>query len=321
MTPLRRASSSLVLACALLALQACSDRSESADPTRADSPFPVLQTIGSAGNLPGQFQYPRALAADPRARLLYVIDKMTGRVQSFNADTGRLAAWWLMPKSDRGKPTGCSVAPDGSLYVADTHENRIMVFAPDGRLIRSFGSYGLGPGQFTYPTDVAFGPDDTYYISEFGGNDRIQVFDAAGNFLFSFGSFGPETGQFNRPQSMEFTPDGRELWIADACNHRIVITDPQGNWITTFGRAGTGPGELSYPYSLILLPDGSALITEFGNNRIQRLARDGTSLGIIGRTGSAPGELRCPWGLAALDDRAFVIDAGNNRIEAFALPK
>lgn len=316
---LRFSARAPLLGALLLPLLSACDQSS---PSDGSAPLRVLQTIGSTGNLPGQFQYPRALASDAATNSLFTIDKFTGRVQRFEADSGRLMNWWTMPKSDLGKPTGISIHPsDGVVYVADTHEHRIALFTPDGQLISTFGSMGTEPGQMIYPTDVAFGPEGRIYVSEFGGNDRIQVFDPAGNTLFSFGTFGPETGQFNRPQSIEFNADLNELWIADACNHRIVITDPHGRWIAAIGTPGTGPGQLSYPYAIVLQPDGSVLVSEFGNNRVQHLARDGTPLGLYGRMGTKPGEMRCPWGMAALGDRVYLVQSGNDRIEAFSRPR
>ena len=48
-----------------------------------------------------------------------------------------------------------SVDADGSIYVADTHYHRVLVFSPEGQLQASFGSLGEEPGSFIYPTDVA----------------------------------------------------------------------------------------------------------------------------------------------------------------------
>lgn len=292
---------------ALLTINGCT-------PDDPDNPPPLNAQLvfGRAGTALGQFAYPRAIDVDPQRERLYVIDKQA-RVQRFSFD-GKPQAQWQMPDSENGKPTGVSVAPDGRIFVADTHYFRVIVYDPDGHELLRFGEFGRGPGQFIYVTDVAFGPDGHLYVSEYGGNDRVQVFDQTGRYLFEFATFG-EHGKLSRPQSLAFDAEGKRLYIADACNHRIVVVDAQGEWLGEFGSAGRGFGQLTYPYGLTLLRDGSILVAEFGNNRLQRFSAEGKPLGIYGSIGRAQGQLQYPWGVAATADRVFVLDSGNNRVQ------
>jgi DNA-binding beta-propeller fold protein YncE len=274
--------------------------------------------FGSTGSAPGQFAYPRCIAVDARNEFVYVIDK-TARVQRFGLD-GEAHLQWRMPAMEAGKPTGVSVAPDGRVFVADTHYYRIVAYTPDGREVLRFGSYGEGPGQFIYPTDIAFGPGGRLYVAEYGGHDRIQVFTAEGEYLFEFGSFGEGEGQFNRPQAITFSADLTELYIADACNHRIVVTDPEGRWLRHFGAPGTGEGQLHYPYGLAILGDGSLMVAEFGNNRLQRFSPEGESRRFFGRLGAEEGELRYPWAVDVAAETIFILDSGNNRVQTIRTP-
>ncbi|MHC4991433.1 MAG: SMP-30/gluconolactonase/LRE family protein [Planctomycetota bacterium] len=284
------------------------------DDALGPDPLRPTTTFGAPGLGTGQFNYPRGIAVDRDREYVFVVDK-TARVQRFGFD-GEPQAFWQMPEWELGKPTGLNVAPDGSVWVADTHYFRVIAYDADGRELRRFGSYGEEPGQFIYPTDVEFGRDGRVYVSEYGGNDRVQVFSSDGEFQFSFGTFGEGPGQFNRPQSMVFSDDGQELFIADACNHRIVVVDTEGRVLRYLAGVGRGPGELMYPYDLTLLPDGSLLVCEFGNNRIQRLsAKDGRSLDVGGGEGPGRGRLRYPWGIDTARGRVFVLDSGNNRVQ------
>ncbi len=276
------------------------------------APLKTRITFGSSGRSLGQFQYPRGIAVDPARRVLFVVDK-SARVQRWSLD-GEPQVQWQMPRWDKGKPTGLGVSPDGDVYVADTHEHRVIAFDADGQELMRFGRYGSGPGEFIYPTDVAFGPQGRVYVSEYGGNERISVFTGDGKHLFSFGGPGAEVGQYNRPQSMAFSADRRELFIADACNHRIVVVDPRGRPLRVIGAAGRGPGQFAYPYDVCVLDDGTLLVCEFGNNRIQRFSADGRCLGVYGQVGSGDGELQYPWGIDSEGETIFVLDSGNNRV-------
>lgn len=280
-------------------------------------PLPGSRVFGSGGIGLGQFDAPRAVALDPRRGEIFVVDK-TARVQRFSAE-GLAEFEWSMPESKVGKPTGISVDGDGRVWVADTHYHRVIAFDREGRELMRIGRYGQGPGEFVYPTDIAFGPQGRIYVSEYGGNDRIQVFAADGTYLFGFGRNGTELGEFSRPQSIEFSPDRSELFIADSCNHRIVVVDPEGGHVRSFGLPGTAAGEFMYPYGLAFAPDGSLFVVEFGASRLQWLSREGTPRGAWGGIGSDPGRLRTPWGVVVDSDTIRVLDSGNNRVQSARL--
>lgn len=277
----------------------------------------VVSVFGKTGRGPGEFLYPRAIARTPTGQFL-VIDK-TGRIQRFAAD-GRWLSVFTMPEIEAGKPTGMSVDADGSVYVADTHYHRILVFSPEGQLQASFGSLGEEPGSFIYPTDVAFGGDGRIYVSEYGGNDRISVFDEQFKLLYTFGQPGHEEGRLSRPSALCVDPARDILYVADACNHRVVRYDLDGRLLGSFGTVGTGAGELRYPYDLALMADGAIAVCEYGNNRIQVFDAAGKSVALYGQAGRAPGELAYPWAIAVDDrERAYVVDAGNNRVQIWQL--
>jgi DNA-binding beta-propeller fold protein YncE/ABC-type glycerol-3-phosphate transport system permease component len=304
----RRGAAGLVAITAAAIMLAGCDSRGGADP----QPLRPQRTFGAPGPSLGQFQYPRGIAADPARGLLYIVDK-SARVQRFGRD-GRAQLQWRMPESAHGKPTGLGVAPGGDVWVADTHYHRVIVYAPDGAERFRFGRYGSGPGEFIYPTHVAFGRDGRVYVSEYGGNERVQVFTPRGEHLSAFGGPGSGPGSYRRPQALAFSADGTELFIADACNHRVVVTDPEGVPRRVIGRPGRGPGELAYPYDVAVLDDGTLLVCEYGNNRIQHFAPDGRPLGCAGEPGDGPGQLRTPWGVVAVPDTVFVLDSGNNRV-------
>jgi DNA-binding beta-propeller fold protein YncE len=242
-----------------------------------------------------------------------------------------------LPEVTKGYPTGVSIGPDGNVYIADTHEHRVLIVsATDAPALRGeFGTYGHGPGEMVYPTDVAFLTDERgvivrMYVSEYGGNDRVNAFDASHTYLFSFGRPGnaadaePQEIVFARPQSVAVWRAKNELVVADAANHRLGRFTVDGALVRWLGKPGglpgTGPGEFSYPYGLAVLDDGTALVSEFGSSRVQRVDLEtGRGIAIVGGPGREAGRFVTPWGVAAIGEQVFVLDTGNHRVQSLPM--
>ncbi len=195
---------------------------------------------------------------------------------------------------------------------------------------------GLGDPATTKPSLTvglpAHSAIDRIYVSEYGGNDRISIFDANHSYLSSFGVEGsgndPTKIEFNRPQSLAFRTrsDGsKELIVVDACNHRLGRFTLDGaliGWISSPANQGRKPGQFNYPYGIVVLPDGTAMISEFGGARCQRIDLDtGRSLGCWGEPGREPGQVLAPWAVTTLNNTIYLLDSGNNRIVAFPQPR
>jgi hypothetical protein len=103
------------------------------------------------------------------------------------------------------EPNDVLVAPDGSIFVAESHNaqfldepgagaiGRISKFSPDGRLIRTFGSWGFGAGQFRGPHSLAMDTQGRLFVAD-RGNRRIQIFDQDGNHLDTWYQFSRISG-------------------------------------------------------------------------------------------------------------------------------
>lgn len=114
---------------------------------------------------------------------------------------------------------GVCVDAQDRIYVADSCNHRIQIFAADGKLIRTYGSAGSGLGQLSYPYDIAVDARGYQFVCEFG-NSRIQVFDANCQPVEIIGGPGSEPGQFNNPWAIALDARGN-LYVADALNHRL----------------------------------------------------------------------------------------------------
>jgi DNA-binding beta-propeller fold protein YncE len=314
----------------------------------------VESAIGESGSAPARFVSPRSIAVHPSGREVCVVDR-SGRIQRFAAPEGaassgapaaderirsggeaagtgwRLLNVWMLPIFEIGQPTGINYDRAGHLMVADTHYQRILVYAPEtGELLRSFGRAGAGPGEFTQVRDVVEDSSGALFAADFcGPEDRIQKFDAGGSFLRAFGRRGSGPGEFRRPQGLAVHaampgPDGapREaLLVADSCNHRVQRFSLDGEFLDAWGSCGEGLGEFKYPFA-IAIHRGDVLVVEWGNNRIQRFDARGRPLGSWGGPGRGLGELATPWDVAAgPDGRIFVVDFGNHRVQVLREPR
>jgi DNA-binding beta-propeller fold protein YncE len=114
---------------------------------------------------------------------------------------------------------GICVDAQDRLYVADSCNHRIQIFAADGKFLREFGQAGTKLGELSYPYDVAVDASGNIFVCEFG-NSRIQVFDANCQPVEIIGGAGSEPGQFNNPWAIALDPNGN-LYVADALNHRL----------------------------------------------------------------------------------------------------
>jgi DNA-binding beta-propeller fold protein YncE len=63
----------------------------------------------------------------------------------------------------------------GSVYVADTGNNRIQKFRNDGTFVAAWGARGGGAGQFLEPSAIAFDSKGNIYVTD-KGNHRVQIF-------------------------------------------------------------------------------------------------------------------------------------------------
>ncbi len=167
------------------------------------SPVPVRiyeadgTPAGSWGE--GVFTRPHGITVGPDDTV-YCVDDFGHCVHAFTAegrplftlgtpgrpsDTGATSIDYRTIKRGAGPfcyPTNLAVAPDGGLYIADGYGNaRVHHFAPDGRLIRSWGEPGAGPGQFHVPHGIAVDADGMVFVAD-RENSRLQLFAADGTF-------------------------------------------------------------------------------------------------------------------------------------------
>ena len=77
--------------------------------------------------------------------------------------------------------THTALSPNGDIYVSDGYGNaRVHKYSPDGRLILSWGTSGVGKGEFNLPHNVCCDEDGWVYVAD-RENHRVQIFDGKGS--------------------------------------------------------------------------------------------------------------------------------------------
>jgi sugar lactone lactonase YvrE len=215
---------------------------------------------------------PSGLTVDRNGRLL-VADTHFYRVLVYSRDGARLLQLGDGVQGTApgrfGYPTDVVLDRAGNFYVAEYGENdRIQVFAPDGKWLRQWGGHGFEPGEFLRPRALAMDERDRLYVAD-SCNHRVQVFDTHGKLLRVWGRRGSGPGEMGYPYDLTLGP-GDSVYVCEYGNHRVQKFSRDGRPLGTWGAPGRGPGQLNYPWALAIDRQGAISVIDSYNHRVQR---------------------------------------------------
>lgn len=333
----------LMIICAQTLAMACALSPSTT--TAAEKPKAVLQW-GRQGAQDGEFDFPIGIAIN-RADEVFVTDFKNARVQKFSSEGKFLSAFSVSPF-----PGGIALDRQGHLYIAhfgippskyekERERDKIAVFTDSGKLLREWGKFGEGDGEFNSPGGIAITPQDRVYVAD-QCNRRIQVFDTQGKFLMKWGRKGFESGEFGGdahpkaffagPTFLALDKDGN-VYTTEASFKvgRVQKFSSEGKHLLTWGDLTDTPGKfggyftafgkntMQGPTGMCFDAQGRLWINTIGG-RIQQFTAQGEYLSGFGEEGTDPGQFYAPHGLA-IDSRGalYVVDAFNHRIQKFAV--
>lgn len=123
----------------------------------------------------GRFNQIRGIAVTPDGSRVFGADAATDRITVMTGSGGDIAE---IGRRELDSPAQIALDAAGNVWVADRGNDRVRAFAPDGTLLVSFGTRGVGPGQFVEPIGIAVDCNGLVTVSD-ADNNRVQQFQFA----------------------------------------------------------------------------------------------------------------------------------------------
>ena len=269
----------------------------------------VVGSFGRTGRGDGAFVYPRGIESD--GERLFVVDK-TGRIQRFDP-----RGQWLggnANAADRDGQAGGSDGGAGRATVCGRHalpsHRRVFRGRRDHFVVRGI-RHGRRAVHLPHGRGVrARRADVRQRVRRQRPHQRFRP-------------RGQVPLRFRHPGSGRAAlAAGRGVDASDDCTWPTRAITGSPCTISTAGccglRLGREPGQLRYPYGLALMR-WDLVVCEYGNNRLQVFTRPGESWRSTAARPAA-GATGLPLGRGGDEHRrAFMVDAGNNRIQVWQL--
>ena len=164
-----------------------------------------------------------------------LVERSENCLIKLDGNGNRIAAWGRDIVADAHM---LAVDPDDRVFVVDRDAHQIIIFGRDGQQVGEIGERNSPGSPFNHPTDIAFNPDGSFYVTDGYGAGRVHRFGRDGKPIISWGEWGREPGQFMNPHAVWVLPDSN-LVVADRENDRLQFFSPDGkllNVLTGFAR-------------------------------------------------------------------------------------
>eukprot|EP00455_Lapot_gusevi_P055903 TRINITY_DN9167_c0_g1_i2.p1 TRINITY_DN9167_c0_g1~~TRINITY_DN9167_c0_g1_i2.p1 ORF type:complete len:235 (-),score=0.33 TRINITY_DN9167_c0_g1_i2:72-776(-) len=172
----------------------------------------------------GHLAAPYDVAICPRTGHIFVSEDKFNRISVFTPDGSLVRLFGHSDGPEKLSRPRCMVFDgQGSLFVVDRGNCRVVTFSDEGQYIREFGRKGEQPGELNEPVGIAWdGDQHRLYVSEWVSN-RVSCFTEYGQFVECFGNSEGSSKTLRKPWGMRISPNFHAIVVADSLNNRIVI--------------------------------------------------------------------------------------------------
>jgi gliding motility-associated-like protein len=250
------------------------------------------------------------------------------------------------------EPWGITVADDGTIYVADTRNNKVRKISPTGLVstLAGTGTYGVkdnvNPLQATFgnPLGIAVDKLGNLYIADHLTSiiRKIAVTGQVTTIAGDVNNAGLVDGNgknawFNKPYGLEIDKNGN-LFVADEHNHAIRKIYPNGDVVTLGGNGVIGSKDgnkavstFNNPWDIAIDSIGNIYVMDGYNYVVRKIDTNlvvSTYAGIVGKKGAIDTYANASTfnGATAIsisrkNDYLIIGDAYNELIRKITIPK
>jgi DNA-binding beta-propeller fold protein YncE len=230
---------------------------------------PVNKTANSVNSMGAKYFFkPIGVTTDDQNRI-FITDSQTDKVIVLDQEGKVLAT--LVPKTPFKQPSGIAADSERNrLYVIDTHNHHIEVFALDTlKHEDTIGKRGQDEGEFNFPSNITVDTQGHVYVVD-TMNGRVQIFDSEGRFINMFGQFGDVSGMFARPKGIGVDSEGH-IYVVDAAFNNVQIFNQEGEPMMAFIGYGDDRGGMILPSGIAIGPDDYIYVVDSWNRRVKVL--------------------------------------------------
>ncbi len=230
---------------------------------------PINKEANSVNTMGARFFFkPIGVTTDDQNRI-FITDSQTDKVTVLDQEGKVLAT--LKPRTPFKQPSGIAADSERNrLYVIDTHNHHIEVFALDTlKHEDTIGKRGKDEGEFNFPSNIAVDSEGHVYVVD-TMNGRVQIFDAEGRFIHMFGQFGDIPGMFARPKGIDVDSEGH-IYVVDAAFNNVQIFNQEGEPMMAFIGYGDDRGGMILPSGIALGPEDYVYVIDSWNRRVKVL--------------------------------------------------
>ncbi|MET0068428.1 MAG: NHL repeat-containing protein [Candidatus Thiodiazotropha sp.] len=247
---------------------------------------------------------PHDLKLTPDGRYLFVSDVGNDRIAILDPQTLELID--AFGEDHQSGTHDIDFDASGRAYVADTHNNRVVVYAISGTKASRIAELTTG---IRGPEGVLAHPNGRIYVAGAWSNNLV---------VYENGVAVDELSGLSAPHDIELAANGSDIWLADAGNDRILLLSEGLAVKTELDRESYRFNGVRY---MDLLDDGSLVAADKNNHQIKFIAADGRLMLVLGdgRPGRGPDRFRTPEGVELRGNDLWLSDSGNDRIVRYRL--